>query len=102
MRYLLRAMLLSLLLVTGVAMTAPLAEACPSCKTALDERGADSARPYSEATNYQIAEGFAWSIPLLLAAAALLLSGAGLTLWYHTKRAGVPGADAASDVEKQA
>ena len=62
-----------LLLAAGEVM------ACPNCKEAL---------PSADAGSGNVAEGFYYSILLMMAAPFLLAAGFGTTIWYYARKGG--------------
>jgi len=70
-----------------VATPALTAQACPGCSDALgDAPDEGSARPYNEGTTNKIAEGFAWSILMMLAIPAAMLAGLVFAFWQFARR----------------
>ena len=82
------ALMLTFSVIVSLSVAVP-AEACPSCKTAMDssEKAPDTARPYAdEAMTYRLGEGFYWSILLMLSLPAMIATGFGLAWWHSARR----------------
>ena len=64
-----------LLVVTGVVLTATVAEACPTCKEGLAEGGG------------HVARGYFWSILFMMSMPFLILGGLGSLFYLEVRRA---------------